>query len=212
MSLDSIFVLRSIFVVVITTAVSVMVALYLIDASNVQYRAVASMLVSPSSDTLDEGDQLYALDTLTRPTVMATFVEVMNSAYVLDAAMSQEASIVTPDGIELSATAAPSANVIDVAVIAPSADDAAAIANGSVDAGLAFLEERYGTLIRFERLDAATPPETPHSPQPVRDVSLAVALGLVVGTFVVMLMASVAYRRSREIALTRHEHAFDPRV
>lgn len=210
MGLDSIFVLRSVFVVVITTVVSVMVALYLIDASTVQYRAVASMLVSPSTDSLDDGDQLYALDTLTRPTVMATFVEVMNSAYVLNTAMSQVAST-TPDSIELSATSAPSTNVIDVAVIAPSADDAAAIANGSVDAGLAFLEERYGTLIRFERLDAATPPETPHSPQPVRDVSLAAALGLAIGAFVVLLMASVAYGRPRKIALARHEHAFDPR-
>jgi GGDEF domain-containing protein len=114
-------------------------------------------------------------------------VEVLNSNRIrreaLDIAGLGEGA---QDEYEISAVALPEASVLEVAVAGPNPDMAAALANAAAAQTISYVGQTYD-IYRIELLDPAVPPETPISPTPVRDASLALFLGLVLGSVLAIL-------------------------
>ena len=180
-------------VIVLTAAIAAGAAWWLVHVTPPSYRAVARVLVVPNHDAFDERDLVYTLDTLTRPAIMATFGEIMNSEHVQEATRIDLGLPAATDAYEFDATAVPGANLIEIAVLGPSPRSAADFANTAARQGSSYLQERYG-MFRFDLLDDAVPPEEAFSPRPVRDVSLALALGI--GFGIVLVAFSNAFGRS----------------
>ena len=179
--------LRNWWIVVVTAVSAVALTLLVNFMTQPVYQSRLQLLIAPNMADFDGRDLIYSLDTLDRRSIVATFVEVINSNRIrreaLDVAGLGEGA---QDEYEISAVALPEASVLEVAVEGPDPDTAAALANAAAAQTINYVGQTYD-IYRIELLDPAIPPQTPISPTPLRDASLALFLGLVLGSVLAIL-------------------------
>lgn len=193
--------------IVALTAVSA-VALTLVINSMAQpvYQSRLQLLIVPNITDFSGRDLIYSLDTLDKRSIVATYVEVLNSSRIRREALDA-AELVgdARDGYQISAVALPEASVLEVAVTGPDPQMAVAVTNAAAAQTISYISQTYD-IFRIELLDPASIPKTPISPTPIRDASLALLFGLVLGSILAILRDQIQQPISGKL---RHWNALD---
>lgn len=193
--------------IVALTAVSA-VALTLVINSMAQpvYQSRLQLLIVPNITDFSGRDLIYSLDTLDKRSIVATYVEVLNSSRIRREALDA-AELVgdARDSYQISAVALPEASVLEVAATGPNPQIAAALANAAAAQTISYIGQTYD-IYRIELLDPASIPKTPISPTPIRDASLALLFGLVLGSILAILRDQIQQPISSKL---RHWNAHD---
>jgi len=179
-------------IIVVTAMAALIVALaasYLIAPT---YEATARLVVSPNFTQVAAADIIDSLATLDNRSIVATYVEVVNSNTVYDAAIN--AVNFPEDELEdyLNTTVVlPEANILEISVEGPDSQKTAVLANSIGQQAISFVNNLYSAYeINF--LDPASVPIIPKRPQPLRDGILALALGFVIGTILAVVRGQLA--------------------
>jgi diguanylate cyclase (GGDEF)-like protein len=167
-------------VVALTALTALILTLLLALTATPQYEAQSRFLVGPAA-SFNPNQTIYSQDSLNRRNTIQTFSEVLNTSYMF--AETATSLRMTPEEMgeyEHSTVTTPEANVLILTVAGPDPRRAAELANTLGRRAVDFLQGRYPAyeIIVISPAVAAT---TPVSPQPMRDVSIAVFLGLALG-------------------------------
>lgn len=182
---------RSWWLIPLTMLIALIVSLAISILIPPQYEAVARFIISPSTSLSQNGSSpsyvLDSLNTLDKTSVMATYAELMNSNRIYNDALAM--ANLKPESLPeytYATTVLPNSSVLELRVIGPDPKIATDIANAMGYQTINFTRG-YNQVIKFDFLDVAVIPITPYRPQPLRDASLALLLGLVGGTGLALL-------------------------
>lgn len=173
-------VLRSWWIVALTTLTALSISLTLSYFATPLYRTSAQLLVSPSA-SLSGSQAVYGLDTLNKRSIVSTYAEVLSSSRIY----SETGALLglSPTEVEaytLATVVLPEANVLELSVTGPDPEIAALLANGVGQRAVDYIKGLYQAYeVNF--LELAPIPTIPVSPGPVQDASLAAGLGLILG-------------------------------
>ncbi|HSO26444.1 MAG TPA: Wzz/FepE/Etk N-terminal domain-containing protein [Anaerolineales bacterium] len=171
-------------IILLTTIVAALAALaYTYFFSAPEYRATSRFLISPNAETVEEADMLRSLDTLARVDIIATYAEVFRSARITDAAR-QAANV--SDEYSSNAFNLPETNILVVQVVGPDPRQALVFNQAVNDEALAYLDQIY-PVYSLTLLDAPRALTTPIGPDPLRNMGLAVLLGVGLGAILAIL-------------------------
>lgn len=169
-------------VVALTSLAALILTLLLALAATPQYEAQARFLVGPAASFSSNPNQsIYPNESLNRRSTIQTFSEVVNTSYMF--AEAGTALRMTPEELaeyEHSTVSTPEANVLILTVAGPDPRRAAELANTLGRRAVSLLQGLYPAY-EINVISPAITSNTPVSPQPMRDVSIAVFLGLALG-------------------------------
>ena len=178
-------------IVLLTALVAVNVAFVVAYFTEPVYITSAKFIVSPNPSVIAEYDVVNSLEALDKRSTVATYGEFLNSRKVyLDALTALGLDPAVMDDYTPAAVVLPEANVLELSVTGPNPEIASAIANMIGTLTIDSVNLLYRAYI-VSVLDAATPPIIPISPQPIRDASLALALGLIAGVSLAILSEQI---------------------
>lgn len=156
-----------------------------------QYSATARFIITPSPSLKTSVEVINSLNTLDRASVVATYVEVMNSDKIL--ADSLAFLNVNPDSIKkytVQAVALPSSSVLELTVTGSDPNLVAELSNAIGQQTIIFANS-INFILAINFLDTATPSLIPKTPQPLRDAGLALVIGLVMGSLFAILSEQI---------------------
>ena len=195
--------MRGWWIILLTTLVAVNVALIASYLTTPMYQADARFVVSPSPELLG-GDIVDSLDTLDKRSIVSTYAEFINSRRIyLDALQVLQLQEESMTDYTIQTVVLPDANILVLSVSGPDPQLAALLANTMGQRAINYISLIYRAFdISF--LDPAVSPTEPYSPQPVRDTTLALALGLIGGMALAILSEQIrtpleAYRHRLRI-------------
>lgn len=156
------------------------------------YLASARYVVSPDASSFTGGNSVIdSLNTLDKRSIVTTYAEVLNSNTIFQKTIANfqiDANAVAD--YKRTTVALPEANVLELSVEGPDPKVAALLVNGVGQQAISYIQGlNQGYNINV--LDAAQVPTIPVRPQPLRDSSLAVALGLVIGAVLAIVRAQL---------------------
>jgi diguanylate cyclase (GGDEF)-like protein len=195
--------MRGWWIILLTTLVAVNVALIASYLTTPIYSASATFVVSPTTDLLGK-DIVNSLDTLDKRSIVSTYAEFINSRRIyLDALQVLQLQEAAMEDYEISTVVLPDANILVLTVSGPDPQLAALLANTMGQRGINYISLIYRAF-DLSFLDPAISPTEPSSPQPIRDTTLALALGLVGGMALAILSEQIrtpleAYRHRLRI-------------
>jgi len=168
-------------IIALTVVMAVGITLLLNLLARPVYQTRLQLLIVPNMTNFDGRDLIYSLDTLDQRSIVATYVEVVNSNRIRREAIDEVGlNVEEAPRYQITAVALPEANVLELAVEGPQAQRVADIANAAATQTIAYVSETYD-IYRLELLDPASVPDRAISPTPLRDASLALIVGLVLG-------------------------------
>ncbi len=179
---------RGWWLILLTTLISLEVALVLDYIAAPIYRASARFAISPNITQLDNSsDILYSLDTLDKRSVVTTYAEFLNSDRIYNETLtSLNIDSASMAGYIRNTNVIPDSNVLELTVEGTDPNVVAMLANSIGERAITVIKELYSAYdISF--LDPAVPSKTPVRPVPLRDASLALVLGLVLGSGLAIL-------------------------
>jgi diguanylate cyclase (GGDEF)-like protein len=191
---------RNWWMIVLTMLVALNVSLLASFFATPLYVSSTSFIVSPNPELLSGRDVITSMEALDKRSIISTYGEFLNSRRIyqetidalgIDSEMAMKYEIAT--------VVLPDTNVLELTVSGPDPVTAALLANRIGERAIDTIRLLY-TAYDISVLDPAIPADSPFSPQPVRDASLALALGLVGGAALVVVSEQVripleAYRR-----------------
>jgi len=185
--------LRGWWMIILTALVALAASLGISYLAVPQYNATARFIINPGATLTSGMDVVRSLDTLDRPSVAATYVEVMNSKRIFDDSINTLG--LNPDDPALAdylveAVVLPSSSVLQLTVSGPNPKVVAQMANMIGNQTINYIK-RVNSVYNMEFLDVAAPPTDPFSPQPLRDASMALALGGVAGAVLAILSEQI---------------------
>jgi len=179
---------RGWWLVVLCALVAMAVSLTVSYISKPTYVATARYVVSPdASVSVGASDVLNSINTLDKRSIVTTYAAVLNSDTIFtQAIVDLKLDPVQVNGYLRSAIVLPETNVLEVSVEGPNPQLAMLLANSVGKQAVSYIDGlNQGFNIRV--LDPAQMPTTPIRPQPVRDVSLAIVFGLVLGVSLALI-------------------------
>lgn len=180
---------RSWWIVVLTALAALAIALAAVFLIQPTFRSTARFVVSPNLAQFgaDDTDLLRSMEALDKRSIIATYAEVINSRRIFnDTATTM--GISATDMAEYSHTTVvlPDANILELSVDGPNPGMTALIANSLGQHAIDYITQLY-TVYEITFMDTASQPTIPISPQPVRDASLALVLGIVMGAVLAII-------------------------
>lgn len=168
--------------IILLTALIALAASLIVSFLTVpKYSATARFIIIPSPTLKTSGEVINSLNTLDRASVVATYVEVMNSDKIL--ADSITFLNISSDSVEdytVQAVALPSSSVLELTVTGSDPKLVANLSNAIGQQTIVFANN-INFILSINFLDTATQPIFPVSPQPLRDAGLALILGVLAG-------------------------------
>lgn len=156
-----------------------------------QYQATARFIISPKQTITSEKDVVDSLSTLDKRSIAATYAEVMNSNRAFaDTVAALQLNALALQDYTYETVVLPDSSVLELNVSGPNPTVAAELANTLGYTAIALIE-RLNQVYDVNFLDTATPPDLPYSPQPLRDGSLALLLGAIVGAVLAILREQI---------------------
>ena len=178
-------------IILLTTLTSVNISLTISYLTTPQYRAVARFIVSPNASLTVGRDIVNSLDTLDKRSVVATYAEVLDSSRLYSEtgeALNLESK--TLQAYKRSTIVLPDASVLVLTVEGPNQKIVAVLAN-SIGQHAIDYARTLNQVYDLKFLDLASPPGEAFLPQPNRDASLAMLLGIVVGAALAILREQI---------------------
>lgn len=212
---------RSWWVIVITTLVTVIAALIVSYMTPPTYQATSRYIVSPSPSLITGGNNLLnSLSTLDKRSIITTYAEVLNSNRIY----AETTNLLQLNNVDLNAysyraVALPDANIIEFAVTGPDPQVVYTLSNAIGQHAVEYVHSLY-QVYDLSVLDAATPPTTPISPQPMRSAGVALVVGIALGVVLALLremartpLSSFVRQRSvDEMSLALTRRAFEEKL
>lgn len=178
---------RSWWIVAITALTALAIALATTLAVTPEYQAGARFVVSPNLSRVSEKDLVRSLEALDKRSIVVTYAEVLNSDLIYqDAVQTLQLDAKNLQNYTHSTVVLPEANILELTVKGSDPNIVAALANNIGQQTIEYIQQLY-SVYDLTFLDAATPPSKPVRPQPVRDASIAFALGVIVGAVLAIL-------------------------
>lgn len=195
---------RGWWMIALTTLVALNAALVSSYLATPLYRSSSRFVVSPNPDLITGRDVVNSLEALDKRSIISTYAEFLNSRRIYKETLSTLG--LTSDDVEdyeISTVVLPDANILELTVTGPDPNVAALLANSTGKRAIDYIRLLYSAY-DISILDPATPPSLPFSPQPTRDASVAVALGLIGGAALAILSEQLripleAYRQRLRI-------------
>jgi diguanylate cyclase (GGDEF)-like protein len=182
---------RSWWIVALTALVAVTMALVATYITQPLYQSNARFVVSPNSDLVSGKDVVNSLEALDKRSIISTYAEGLNSRRIHDETISAlQLSEATFEDYSITTVVLPEANIIDLIITGPDPVMSADLANFIGQRTIDFMSQLY-TAYTISVLDPAVPSEQPFSPQPLRNLALALALGLVGGATLAILSEQI---------------------
>lgn len=171
---------RGWWLVVLCPLVAMTVSLTFDYLSKPTYAAMARYVVSPDA-AIGASDVLNSINILDKRSIVTTYAAVLNSDTIFtQAIVDLKLDPVHMDGYLRSAIVLPETNVLETSVEGPDPQLTMMLANSIGMQAITYIDGlNQGFNIRV--LDPAQMPTVPIRPQPVRDVSLAIVFGVILG-------------------------------
>ncbi|MBI5964261.1 MAG: diguanylate cyclase [Chloroflexi bacterium] len=169
-----------------------------------QYSATARFIITPSPSLKTSVEVINSLNTLDRASVVATYVEVMNSDKILaDSLTFLNANLDTIENYTVQAVALPSSSVLELTVTGSDPKLVAELSNAIGQQTIIYANS-LNFILSINFLDTAVPPTIPLTPQPLRDAGLGLVIGIVIGSLFAILSEQIripfeAYRQRLNI-------------
>ena len=146
------------------------------------YQTSARFVVSPSMTAdINQDEIVDRLAALDKRSIVTTYSEVLRSARIFtEAGEALDLDPAAAAAYSRSAVVLPETNILELTVTGPDPELTAELANQIGRKGIQYVQRLY-TVYEIRFLDSAPVPDKPFRPQPVRDLSLAAGLGLIVG-------------------------------
>lgn len=195
---------RGWWIVVLTALMAVNIALLADFITTPTYQASTKFVLSPSNDTLAGRDVVTSLEALDKRSIVSTYAEFINSRRIyLEALNVLHLTEIQMEDYTIQTVVLPDANILELTISGPDPQLAALLANTMAQGAIDYISLIYRAY-NISVLDAAVPPLEPFTPQPVRDASLALALGLVAGAALAVLSEQIripleSYQQGRKI-------------
>lgn len=173
---------RGWWLLVLCPLIATAVSLTLSYVSKPTYSATARYVVSPdASVSIGASNVLNSINTLDKRSIVTTYAAVLNSDTIFaQAIVDLKLAPDQGDGYLRSAIVLPDSNVLEVTVEGSDPQLTMMLANSIGKQAITYIDGlNQGFNIRV--LDPAQMPTVPIRPQPVRDVSLAIVFGVVLG-------------------------------
>lgn len=168
------------------------------------YSATARFIITPSTSLTTSNEVISSLNMLDRASVVATYVEVMNSNKILEDSLGLLGkNTQSIPGYTVQAVALPNSSVLELTVTGTNPQLVAELANAIGQQTIAFASS-INFILSINFLDAATQPVLPVSPQPLRDAGVTFVLALFGGAFLAIVSEQVripldAYRQRLQL-------------
>lgn len=193
--------LRGWWLIALTTLAALNAALVVSMIATPIYRASTRFVVSPNPTLVTAGrDVVNSLEVLDKRSIVQTYAEFLNSTRVLSDTLTElqftEEQI---ESYKITSVVLPDANILELSVEGPDPNIAAVLANSVGQHAISTIGSLY-QVYNISVLDPAVAPAVPVSPQPLRDASLAAALGMIIGAAIAILREQIripldAYRQ-----------------
>lgn len=168
-------------IIVLTMLVALNVTLIVDYVTPPRYVANARFIVSPNASVVTETDVVNSLEALDKRSIVVTYSEILNSRRIYqDALLALNLTEDDVDDYTFATVVLPDANVLELTVTGTDPLLVKNIANMIGQLAIYNISRLYRAY-DISVLDPAVTPTEPISPVPVRDASLALALGLIVG-------------------------------
>ena len=153
-----------------------------------QYQATARFILSPSSSITSGRDVVDSLDTLDRPSIAATYAEILNSNRIFTSAcqLLGRDPLVLAKTYTVQTVVLPESSVLELTVTGPDPQLAAGLANSIGQQAIGFTRS-LNQVYDLNILDSAAVPEKPFSPEPIRDSVLGLVLGGALGAILAVV-------------------------
>ncbi len=177
--------------IVLTALIAVNMALITIFFATPTYRATVNYLVHPNPKLLPIADMVSGLESMGTRSIM-TYSELLKNDLVIVETVKQ----LNLDIIELgkrykiATLVLPDTSIIELSVEGPDPKLCAQLASNLGKNGVDYIH-RFYDIYDVNLIKPATIPKYPVSPQPVRDLSLALIFGLIVGTLLAILSEQI---------------------
>jgi len=182
---------QSWWLILLTSVAATLIALFASYTIAPTYQTTARYLVSPTSE-LSGTQAVYALETLKNRIIITTYAEVLNSRRIYE--QIAESLQIDPNLLAeytITPVIVPEASVLEVTTEGPNPELATLLANQVGMQTVTYLTgayDAYDVVI----LDAALLPDTPISPNPIQNASIALVLGLVLGVGLALIRGFMA--------------------
>lgn len=172
---------RNWWIIVLTTLVALNVSLIASHLTTPLYSSSTRFIVSPNLGILSGRDAITSMEALDKRSIVLTYSEFLNSRRIFQETISTLGIPVDiADEYSVSTVVLPDTNILELTVSGPDPVTAALLANGIGKQAIDTISLLY-TTYDINVLDPALPAAKPFTPQPTRDASLALLLGLVGG-------------------------------
>lgn len=180
--------LRGWWIIALTALTAVIIALFASYMATPLYQANARLIISPNAASKSNNEVLYGLDILDKRSIVTTYSEVLNSRQLFaETIAALRLSAAASEEYTRRAVVLPDSNIIDLTVTGPDPKMATLLANTIGQSSIDYVNSLYQNVYQMHFLDPATVPTEPVSPQPMRDVALALVLGLLAGAVLAIL-------------------------
>lgn len=156
------------------------------------YTAKATYFAASRLRTDDPGDLVNSLDTLAaRAGVVNTYCHILQSRFMLEKAAATLG--VSPADIveyQTSCMVSPESSMMELEVIGRSPELSADLANALGTVGIEYIAQLQ-EVYELRRLDPATPPESPSSPNHFIDMAMGAFVSFVGGALIVLLRSGL---------------------
>jgi diguanylate cyclase (GGDEF)-like protein len=182
---------RGWWLILLTTLVAITTSLTASYLAVPQYRATARFIITPNAFLTTGQEVISGLNSLNNRTLVTTFAEVMNSERIInDALLSLGLDASVMEHYTYLAVVLPDTTVLEINVTGPNTEVATRLANAIGSVTISYMQ-RVNKIYDLNFLDIAVVPTIPVSPQPLRDLGLALALGLVGGSILAVLSEQI---------------------
>jgi len=181
---------RGWWVVVLTALTAMLVALITSYMTTPIYSSSSRYIISPNPSYLGgevDYNLIYSLDTLDKRSIITTYAEVLNSPRIVSDTIKSigydDAQIAE---YSFSAVVFPETNIIDFTVTGPDPKTVVLLVTSVGQNAVSYVEGLY-QIYDMDLLDPASIPDTPISPQPLRDAGVALLIGFTLGIGLVLV-------------------------
>lgn len=178
-------------IIVLATLAALTVALAFIYVTPSTFRSTARFVAKPNVTAIGAGNLVESLNTLDKRSIAVTYSEILMSQHIAaETAQGLKMDALTLAQYPRVATVLPESNILELSVTGTDPEMTTRLANGIGQGAIEYIKTLYQVYV-IDFLDPAAVPTIPISPQPLRDISLAVVLGLVIGIGVAIVREQI---------------------
>jgi capsular polysaccharide biosynthesis protein len=191
---------RGWWIIVLTVLVALVVGFFITRAQERVYVSTATLVVIPSAAAADPGEIVRSIETLERRTLVATLAKIPATGEMMRV-LAGRVNIAAPgiSDYHVHGSVVASTNLVRIDVEGPDAETAAVLANTAAQLTAAEAQRLY-RVYAMQILSEAVAAPQPRYPEPRRNASIAIMLGLVAGVAAALALDHFTVHPARPLA------------